>query len=153
LPISTEPDRPGQPTLWSASIDALAAGVDAVRDGEQLKLLSAPDVNATRLIIVAAGNVDSYHSDYLAESDTSVIESPAQAWNALTVGPPAELPAVSADPQYHGWKAVAENGQLSPHSRTSLLFGPRSWPIKPDICLEGGNVLSDGQTFEDRHPL
>lgn len=153
LPISTEPDRPGQPTLWSASIDALAAGVDAVRDGEQLKLLSAPDVNATRLIIVAAGNVDSYHSDHLAESDTSVIESPAQAWNAVTVGAHTELTAVSTDPQYHGWKAVAENGQLSPHSRTSLLFGPRSWPIKPDICLEGGNVLSDGQTFEDRHPL
>jgi hypothetical protein len=153
LPISTKPDRPGQPTLWSASVDALAAGVDVIRDGDQLKLLSAPDLNATRLIIVAAGNVDSYHADHLTESDTSVIESPAQAWNALTVGAHTELTAVSTDPQYHGWKAVAENGQLSPHSRTSLLFGARPWPIKPDICLEGGNVLSDGQIFEDRHPL
>jgi hypothetical protein len=131
----------------------LAAGVDVVRDDEQLKLLSAPDLNATRLIIVATGNVESYHADHLAESDTSVIESPAQAWNALTVGAHTELTAVSTDPQYHGWKSVAENGQLSPHSRTSLLFGARPWPIKPDICLEGGNVLSDGQTFEDRHPL
>ena len=153
LPISTDPDRPGQPTLWSASVDALAAGVDVVRDGEQLQLLSAPDPDAARLIIVATGNVDSYHSDHLAESDTSVVEDPAQAWNALTVGAHTELTAVSTDPQYHDWKPVAEDGQLSPHSRTSLLFGASPWPIKPDICLEGGNVLSDGQTFEDRHPL
>ncbi|MGH3852083.1 MAG: S8 family peptidase [Pseudonocardiaceae bacterium] len=153
LPISTDPDQPGQPTLWSAVIDALAAGVDVVRDGEQLQLLSAPDLDAARLIVVATGNVDSYRPDHLAESDTSVIEDPAQAWNALTVGAHTELTTVSTDPQYHNWKAVAENGQLSPHSRTSLLFGPRPWPIKPDICLEGGNVLSDGQTFEDRHPL
>jgi hypothetical protein len=153
LPISTGPDRPGQPTLWSAVVDALAAGVDVVRDDEQLQLLSAPDLDAARLIVVATGNVDSYQSDYLAESDTSVIEDPAQAWNALTVGAHTELTAVSTNPQYHGWKAVAEEGQLSPHSRTSLGFGPRPWPIKPDICLEGGNVLSDGQTFEDRHPL
>ncbi|WP_454299546.1 S8 family serine peptidase [Salana multivorans] len=35
-----------------------------------------------------------------------------------------------------------------------MMFGARKWPIKPDICMEGGNVLSDGSTgFEDRHPL
>lgn len=28
MPISTAPDRPGQPTLWSATVDALAAGTD-----------------------------------------------------------------------------------------------------------------------------
>jgi len=57
------------------------------------------------------------------------------------------------DPQYDGWEAVASDGELSPHSRTSLLFGARPWPIKPDIVLEGGNVLTDGTLFEDRHPL
>lgn len=126
LPISTDPDRPGQPTLWSAVVDALAAGVDVVRDGEQLQLLSAPDLDAARLIVVAAGNVDSYQSDHLAESDTSVIEDPAQSWNALTVGAHTELTAVSTDPQYYDWKAVAEDGQLSRTAahRCSLERGP-----------------------------
>ncbi len=153
LPISTPSDSPGQPTLWSASIDALAAGVDVVRDGEELRLLSPPDLGAARLIIIAAGNVDRYEVDHLAESDLSSIEDPGQAWNALTVGAHTEMTSPPTDPQYRGWRALAASGELSPHSRTSLLFGPRPWPIKPDICLEGGNVLTDGRMFETRHPL
>lgn len=154
MPVSTDPDKPGVPTLWSASVDALAAGVEVIRDGEQLKLLSAPNSAAARMIILSAGNVDSYGPDHRAESDTSAIVDPAQAWNALTVGAHTELVDLPTDPQYSGWTALAERGTLSPHSRTSLLFGQRPWPIKPDICLEGGNVLTDGsQLFEDRHPL
>lgn len=152
LPISTEPDVPGQPTLWSASLDALAAGVDVVRVGNELRLLTAPDMDASRLIVVAAGNVDAYELDHLVGSDTSVAADPAQAWNVLTVGAHTDLVTVPEDPQYWNWRAVAQAGELSPHSRTSLLFGPRPWPIKPDICMEGGNVLTDGTLFEDRHP-
>jgi hypothetical protein len=57
LPISTEPDRPGKPTLWSATVDALAVGTDSVRDGDDLALLSTPDPERARLILVAAGNI------------------------------------------------------------------------------------------------
>ena len=153
MPVSTHPDRPGEPTLWSASVDALAVGVDIVREGDQLRLLSAPSPDAARLIVLAAGNVDSYQQDHLAESDTSAIEDPGQAWNALSIGAHTEMVALPSHPQYRDWHAVAEAGQLSPHSRTSLLFGPTPWPVKPDICMEGGNVLTDGQLFEDRHPL
>ncbi|MCS5728670.1 S8 family peptidase [Herbiconiux moechotypicola] len=154
MPISTDPDRPGVPTLWSASVDALAAGTEIVRDGNQLRLLSAPDHAASRLLVIATGNVDGYHSDHRLESDTSPVEDPAQSWNALTVGAHTELVAVPGDPEYAGWTAMAAEGELSPHSRTSLLFGKRTWPIKPDICFEGGNVLTDGgMGFEDRHPL
>ncbi|OQM83378.1 hypothetical protein B0E55_01113 [Rhodococcus sp. 66b] len=153
LPISTSPDRPGEPTLWSASIDALAVGADVVRVGDELTVLSKPDPTATRLIVVSAGNVGSYQHDHLAESDTAVIEDPAQAWNALTVSAHTALTDLPTHPQYKDWHTVADNGQLSPHSRTSLLFGPK-WPIKPDICMEGGNVLTDGdRTFEDRLPM
>jgi hypothetical protein len=61
---------------------------------------------------------------------------------------------VTDDPAYHGWTPQAAEGELSPHSRTSLHFDQRRWPIKPDICMEGGNVLTDGATnFEDKHPL
>ena len=151
LPISSRPDTPGQPTLWSASVDALAAGVDVARNGDELRLLSSPDPLSARLILVAAGNVDSYERDHLAGSDLSAVEDPGQAWNALTVGAHTELTTLPSDPQYTGWYALADDGDLSPHSRTSVLFGVRPWPIKPDICLEGGNVISDGTLFEDRH--
>ncbi|MGB2720881.1 MAG: S8 family peptidase [Rhodococcus sp. (in: high G+C Gram-positive bacteria)] len=153
VPLSTNADHPGEPTLWSACIDALAAGVDVVRDNDHLKLLATPEPDAARLIVVSAGNVGTYQHDHLAESDTAVVDDPAQAWNALTVGAHTELTAIPTDPQYQGWRPVADDGQLSPHSRTSLLFGPK-WPIKPDICMEGGNVLTDGESmFEPRLPL
>jgi hypothetical protein len=154
LPISTPPDSPGEPTLWSATVDALAAGTDVVRDGDQFRLLSTPDPAAARLIVVAAGNVDNYELDHRTESDTSAIEDPAQAWNALTVSAYTELDDGPTDPTYAGWTPLAEAGGLSPHSRTSVLFASRQWPIKPDICMEGGNVLTNGSTgFEDKHPL
>jgi hypothetical protein len=53
LPITARAesaDRPGQPTLWSATIDALSVGVGVVRDREELTLLGAPDPEASRLI-------------------------------------------------------------------------------------------------------
>lgn len=154
LTLSTSPDRPGEPTLWSAAVDALAVGTDTARDGDQLQLLSAPDPDSSRLFLVAAGNVDSYQLDYRTESDTSAVEDPAQAWNALTVGAHTDLVGTPQDPQYRGWNPMAELGGLSPHSRTSVMFNQRNWPIKPDICMEGGNVLTDGAgTFEDKHPM
>jgi len=151
MPVSTAPDRPGEPTLWSATIDALAAGTDIVRDGAQLRLLSQPDPEAARLIVVSAGNVNNFVADHLAESDTTTVEDPGQAWNALTVGAHTELNQSPSHPDYAGWSAVAPVGELSPHSRTSLPYD-RKWPLKPDICMEGGNVLTDGASlFETRH--
>lgn len=154
LPISTPPDRAGEPTLWSATVDALAVGTAVTRNGDDLQLISTPDADAARLILVATGNVDSYQADHSTESDTSAVEDPAQAWNALTVGAHTNLADTPEDPQYDGWEPLAEEGALSPHSRTSVLFDQRKWPIKPDICMEGGNVLTDGASgFEPRHPL
>ncbi len=154
MPISASPDRAGEPTLWSATVDALAAGSDVVRDGDQLRVLTAPSGDDARLIIVAAGNVDNYHANHLDESDTSPIEDPGQAWNALTVSAYTNRIAAPTDPAYSGWSALAAQGSLSPHSRTSVMFETRKWPLKPDICMEGGNVLHDGAAgFEDRHPL
>lgn len=147
MPVSTESDtpaNPGQPTLWSATVDALAVGASVVRDGDELRLLAAPDTSTARLLVVSAGNVDTFVRDHLAESDTAAIHDPGQAWNALTVGAYTDLSALPSDPAYAGWTAVAQTGDLSPHSRTSLPFGVRPWPIKPDIVMEGGNVLHDG---------
>lgn len=153
LTLSTEPDKPGEPTLWSASIDALAAGTDISRDGRQLQLLSAPNSTSSRLIVVAAGNVSTWDADYRTNCQNSWIQDPAQAWNALTVGAYTELTDIPSHPQYTGWSAMAEPGDISPHTTTSLYFDRRRWPIKPDICMEGGNVLTDGENmFEPRLP-
>lgn len=156
MPVSTSsdtPDNPGQPTLWSATVDALAVGASVVSDGEQLRLLAPPDTDAARLIVVSAGNVDTSVADHLAESDTSPVRDPGQAWNALTVGAHTDLTDLPSDPAYASWSPLAAAGDLSPHSRTSLPFGPRPWPIKPDVVMEGGNVLHDGASmFEPNHP-
>jgi len=154
MPITTEPDRPGEPSLWSAAVDALAAGVDIASDEKGISLLGAPDPDASRLIVVSAGNVDRYEKDYLTACDLAPIEDPAHAWNALTVGAHTELIEAPSDPSFAGWTALAARGEISPHSRTSVSVSGRAWPAKPDICMEGGNVLFDGTSdFHERHPV
>ncbi|MEX3510948.1 S8 family peptidase [Kocuria carniphila] len=154
LTLSYPPDNTGEPTLWSASVDALAVGTDSTREGDEFQLIAKPDPDNARLIIVAAGNVDSYRQDHRTNSETSPVEDPGQAWNALTVGAYTDLANTPQHPQYAGWSPLAEAGDLSPHSRTSIMFNQRKWPIKPDICMEGGNVLSDGAgDFDQSHSL
>lgn len=153
LTLSTDPDKPGEPTLWSAAVDALAVGTDIARSGGTIQLISTPNPDAARLIVVAAGNVPQYDDDHHTNSVNSPIQDPAQAWNALTVGAYTDLTQVPSHPQYAGWSTVAAAGDTSPHTTTSLYFNMTRWPIKPDICMEGGNVLSDRSgLFETRLP-
>ena len=145
MPITSPADRPGEPSLWSAAVDALAAGTDIGRSDGSIDLLGPPNDEAKRLVIVSAGNTDRpYAVDYVAKCDLSPIEDPAQAWNALVVGASTELVEKPTDPTFAGWATVAEAGEISPHSRTGVIAGGDQWPIKPDICMEGGNVLTDG---------
>lgn len=126
----------GLPTEWSASLDALAYGVpsrDEVAGEEGEDLEPTP-----RLFIVAAGNVDwSLWSDYPAVNDTSSVESPAQAWNVLTVGAYTRLTDLNTT-TYPEWTPIAPPGGLSPSSSTSLTWSS-AWPLKPDVVAEGGN--------------
>lgn len=155
MPITTEPDLPGEPSLWSSSVDAIAAGVDIGTSLDGIALLTAPNPAAARLILVSAGNVSPpYSAEYRDLCDTSVVQDPAHAWNALTVGAHTEFIEQPTDPSFGGWTVVGRKGDISPLSRTSLLFSHRSWPLKPDICMEGGNLLHAGaEDFDDRHPL
>jgi Subtilase family len=143
----------GRPTSWSASLDALAFGTDIRRSESGIELLGEPDPRASRLFVVSAGNVPSmrWSTDHLGVSDTCAAQDPAQAWNALTVGAHTELTRPPANPMFTGWTAVAPAGELSPFSRTSMTFSP-VWPIKPDVVVEGGNLLTDpGRTLFDTH--
>ncbi|MDO4888676.1 MAG: S8 family peptidase [Actinomycetaceae bacterium] len=154
MPVSAKPDtEPGKPTLWSATVDALAAGVDVMVQDDSIGLLAELDRTAARLMIVSAANVDSYSDKPLGNSDASPIEDPGQSWNALTVGAFTDIDSPPNDPTYRNYRPLVPAGELSPHSRTSLLFGDRPWPVKPEICLEGGNVLTNGHgRHEPRYP-
>ena len=155
MPITSEADQPGEPSLWSATIDALAAGPDVGRTDGVIELLGVPTDSAKRLIVVSAGNVDPpYETAYLEKCDHSPIQDPAQAWNAVIVGASTHLVESSSDPSFTGWSPLAEEGDVSPHSRTSVIAGGDQWPIRPDICMEGGNVLTDGAgDFHACHPV
>lgn len=155
MPISDLADRPGEPSLWSAAIDALAVGTDIGRSEDGIALLGPPDPAGARLIVVSAGNVEQpYEPDYREKCDLSPIEDPAQAWNALTVSAFTALTDTPTDPTFAGWAPLGLSGDISPHSRTGVLAGGKPWPIKPDICMEGGNVLTDGAgDFHGNHAL
>jgi hypothetical protein len=155
MTITRTADRPGEPSLWSSALDALAAGTDVGQSDEGIDLLGPPDPSASRLVIISAGNVDpTYQDDYRQHCELSPIEDPAQAWNALTVGACTSLTDSPSDPTFAGWTALAAAGDVSPHSRTGVIAGGSQWPIKPDICMEGGNVLTDrAGDFHDSHPL
>ncbi|MBM3487870.1 MAG: S8 family peptidase [Alphaproteobacteria bacterium] len=128
LAITAEGDHwRGRPSSWSAKIDDLAYG------------------NGTdqRLIVVSAGNIRTAlpAGDYINRNDVTPIESPAQAWNALTVGASTEKTNI-VSPDYNGWLPMGTAGDLSPRSRTSVVW-QQEWPIKPDVVLEGGNLGID----------
>ncbi|MGH7635363.1 MAG: S8 family peptidase, partial [Gemmatimonadaceae bacterium] len=134
----------GQPTSWSAAIDALAAGRSFEPSTRGLTYLETAGEVPHRLFLVSAGNVDSTDLDHIARSDVEAIQDPAQAWNALTVGACTDLVYIDEnDPGLHGWAPVARAGDLSPYSATSVPFAT-SWPLKPDVVFEGGNKGSDG---------
>jgi hypothetical protein len=125
----------GRPSSWSAKIDDLAYG-----EGED-----------QRLIVVSAGNIGTYYpaQEYLNQNDTAGIESPAQAWNALTIGAITEKCTIT-DASFQGWSAMAPAGDLAPSSRTSVPWH-HEWPIKPDVVLEGGNQGVDPASGDGDH--
>jgi len=117
----------GRPSSWSSMVDSLAA--DALGDGQ-----------FPRLIVLAAGNTKEHHAwiTYPDSLSTNLIHDPGQAWNALTVGAFTE----KVDTEEASVEVVAPQGGLSPYTTTSAAWD-KSWPLKPDVVFEGGNVGKD----------
>lgn len=135
---SPKEDASGMPSLDAAVIDALAVGrvVDADPSTDRLVEVGAADPKAARLWVVSAGNVrGAWREDFEGLCAESVIESPGEAWNALTVGATTSLDRVEDPPA----AALAPAGGLSPFSRTSHLYDADR-PVKPEIVMEGGNL-------------
>lgn len=118
----------GKPSSWSAAIDELTSGY---LDETQ------------KLFFVSAGNIQDMKmwENYPVSNTTSTVQNPGQAWNAITVGAYTNLDSVDSK-KYGSALPVAACGQLSPYSTTSILWDNK-WPVKPDIVLEGGNVIKD----------
>ena len=123
----------GQPSAWSSEVDQQCVGSDGER----------------RLFFVSAGNIQADAGlNYRDGNETESIHDPAQAWNALTVGAHTELTRFD-EASHAGWTAIAPEGDLSPSSTTSCIWQGQ-WPVKPDVVMEGGNmVLSPDATEAD----
>lgn len=127
----------GFPSEWSATVDRLAFGLPtagAAADIPDDSLEAGP----SRLYVISAGNIagDKWR-DYPDSNTLEGIESPGQAWNALTVGAATELTEYPKK-DFPGFHRLADRGQLSPSSRTSRTWEGQ-WPLKPDVVCEGGN--------------
>lgn len=123
----------GRPSSWSAAIDAISSGA-----GDDQR----------RLFIISAGNIRNPDDqiNYPFSNFEISVESPAQSWNALSVGAYTRKSFVE-EADYSGYQLLASPGTLSPFSTTSLTWESKKWPYKPDIILEGGNLLKtpDGE--------
>ncbi len=130
---TTSDDRDqGYPSSWSAAVDAHASG--ALDDNRRLYVISTGNYRD----IVNRGYEYPTHNHVHAG-----IEDPAQSWNAITVGACTDRVFIQGQ-EFYGWIPLAPAGGLAPSSRTSIMWAERSWPIKPDIVMEGGNWANDG---------
>lgn len=146
MSITATDDRDrGEPSSWSAAIDALAAGRSFDPSSQGLRYIHPSEETARRLFVLCAGNVDQDKLcvDHLDRSDAEPIHDPGQAWNALTVGAMTEK-AVLHNSKWASWHPVAPPGELSPCSTTGIVFA-NDWPLKPDVVFEGGNIVKDVQ--------
>lgn len=157
--IDTEPVErleAGRPTSWSASIDALSFGRGIDDTDPKFTYLDRDEPRRPRLFVISAGNIRDVTAtdDHLARSDLEPVEDPAQSWNALTVGAysgPDDMSGAPAD--FTGYVPIAQRGELSPVSRTSVVFDRKKWPFKPDVVADGGNVAaSPDRTVVDTPP-
>lgn len=129
----------GNPTSWSAALDNIISGYED---------------NQKKMFVVSAGNVsldDLNKYKYPTACYEHCVESPAQAWNALTVGAVSTKVQIE-DKLLKDYKPVAKNGDLSPFSSTSNNDNwGKDWPIKPDVLFEGGNAIYNGSDYDGCH--
>ncbi|MRX46939.1 S8 family peptidase [Pedobacter puniceum] len=118
-------DHHGTPTLWSAAID-------------QLSFADEEGFNENTLFLISSGNLlDEERINYPLANDDCSINSPAQAFNAITIG--AYTLKDRIDFELHPEsELLAKRGSMAPCNTTSLSW-KKSWCRKPDLVMEGGN--------------
>jgi hypothetical protein len=138
LAVTADSRDEGYPSSWSAALDQISFGEGEANDPR-------------RLIMVSAGNLplDNRH-EYPDRNLVAGVEDPAQSWNALTVGAYTEKVSI-LEQGFDNWQTIAPSGSLSPCSRTSTIWSNKSWPLKPEIVMEGGNNAIDPTTARADH--
>lgn len=136
-----------QPTPWSAALDQSACGVGLDPIARTAHEEDWPEEldNAERqerLIFVSAGNVTEVTTDPDADIDEYPIESPAQAWNVLSIGGVTDKTRIDGE-DYTSYEPLADTGERSPFSRTSVEWPHEETAIKPELVLEAGNCGVD----------
>ena len=122
----------GHPTSWSGAIDEIVAGVN----------IFGADNEDKRLMLISAGNVKLSEFRDIKYPDVNInsyVQNPGQSWNALTVGAYNSKIQID-DIDFLGYHPVADIGELSPYSSTSVLWDNK-WPIKPEILMDGWNIV------------
>lgn len=121
----------GSPSEWSATIDRLSFGSTGTLENDGA-------AQPRRLFVLSGGNVEWPNwNQYPNINALTTLESPAQSWNAITVGAYTELTYIN--PAVWGsLKCIANSGGLAPSSTTAMLW-TKGWPFKPDVVAEGGN--------------
>jgi hypothetical protein len=141
LAVTSDGINDARPTSWSSAVDAAAFGAE--EEGEP-----------KRVILVSAGNVDALSMgaayQYPRDNRNLIIQDPAQAWNAVTVGALTHRDHIQeADAESRLLSPVAAREHLSPFSRTSC-EADAHWPMKPEIVMEGGNIGLHPQNGPER---
>ncbi|WP_037246499.1 S8 family peptidase [Rhodopirellula baltica] len=132
LTVTAQARDEGYPSSWSAAIDQSAAAMD--------------EESSHRLFIISAGNLSiEQRREYPDRNFVEGIEDPGQSWNAITVGGYTEKQSIRQS-GLEEWERLAVGGSLSPASRTSRIWEDKSWPIKPEIVMEAGNMLRNPTT-------
>jgi len=128
MAVTTTDNRDqGRPSSWSGALDQLCSGAED---------------DHRRLLIVSAGNSQEHgRGTYPDAQETDSVHDPAQSWNALTIGAFTQLDEIR-EPSMSGYAPIAPSGGLSPFSTTSTVWND-SWPIKPELVLEGGNLARE----------
>lgn len=124
----------GSPTSWSAAVDSIASNDED--DGQK------------RLFLISAGNVKLHElqeGGFPTANTLHSVESPGQAWNAITVGGYSDNVEIN-DSSLIGFSPVSDVKDLSPYSSTSVMWN-KKWPVKPEILLNAGNVATNGSDF------
>lgn len=120
----------GIPSSWSAAIDEISSA-------------SNEEDKKSRLFFISAGNVD--YIDYPNRNFTDGIYNPAQSFNAITVGAYTEKIIIDENSPDFGNQPLAPRGGLCPYSTTSITWKDE-WANKPDIVMEGGNLVNHPHT-------
>lgn len=122
-----------------AITDAIAYDCKPTSSSAALDESIYDDGKCDRLIVVSAGNIETADIDetnYIESCKANAIKSPAQAWNAITVG--AFTNKTMVVDRHYDYTALAAPGAVSPLSRSSWQW--QNGINKPDIVMEGGNV-------------